>query len=349
MNKYFVIENRLITSSTLLLTLKPGPTTQPLTFQPGQYAVISFKKNGRPTPSRSFSIVNAPSSHGIIQCSIRKKGRFTNAAASLMAGDEVTVAGPFGGFIFDEKRDKKMVLIAGGIGITPFMSMIQYATNNKLTNDITLIYSCNNQNDIPFVQTLIDIEKLSQHFRIIFAISGGPINKLSNQKVITGRITPDVIQQSVGGLYNDKTFFICGPTSFMNAMTGILYEKGVSEDKVMTEAFGKGVGRKKGNVLFWSRKVYILGAIGVVLTIATVMISDLFANLPVSSLFNSSNQNDTDTTNRRQDELDGLINNSSSNQSTPASSTQTTTSAPSSTTKSTPVCTTSQSGITTCV
>jgi ferredoxin-NADP reductase len=340
MNKYFVIDNRPMTASTLLLTFKKGPKTKPLSFQPGQYAVMSFKQKGRPTPARCFSIVNSPTEHGIIQCSIRRKGKFTNAAASLRVGDEVNISGPFGGFVFDERRDRKIVLIAGGIGITPFMSMIQYATNNKLTNEITLIYNCSDQNDIPFVEQLIDIEKHNPHFKIIFTISNGPMDRFNDQNVKAGRITNDIIEGAVKGTYRDKTFFVCGPASFMNAVTNILFEKGVSEDKVMTEAFGQGSGRKIVKTHSWPRKVYTFGAVGVVLATTAVMASDLFTNFPVYSLFNSSNQENQNSTNSRQDDLDNLINNSTT--TTPTTTTQTNST-------STPKCTTTQSGVTTCV
>jgi ferredoxin-NADP reductase len=346
MNKYFVIDNRHITDSTLLLTFKKGPNTKPISFQPGQYAVISFRQNGRPTPARCFSIVNSPTEHGIIQCSIRKKGRFTNAAAGLRVGDEVNISGPFGGFVFDERYDRKIVLIAGGIGITPFMSMIQYATKNKLTNEITLIYNNSNQNDIPFVEQLIDIEKHNPHFNIVFTISNGPIDRFDDQNMKAGRITNNIINDAVKGIYGDKTFFVCGPSAFMNAMTDILFENGVSEEKVMTEAFGHGSGRKIEKTHSWPRKVYTFGVVGVVLATTAVMVSDLFTNLPIRSLFNFSNQEDQNSTNSRQDELDNQINGTSSGQPT---STQTTVNSSTSNSKSAPVCTTTQSGVTTCV
>lgn len=354
MNKYYVLGNQKLTSSTLLLTLKIDPRAKPMNFQPGQYAVISFKQNGRPTPARCFSIVNSPSDHGILQCSIRKKGKFTSAAANLREGDVVNISGPFGGFVFDEHRDRKMVLIAGGIGITPFMSMIQYATNNKLTNDITLIYNCSNQNDIPFFDQLIEIQERNPHFKIIFTISNGPINRLANQNVHSGRITSEVINTAVDNQYDEKTYFICGPSGFMDAMTSILYDKGVSEEKVMTETFGQKSGQKKNKTHRWPRNVYALSALGVVIATTSVMASDLLMNLPVSLLFNSSNQEDSNSTNGRQDDLDRLVNglpaeDNGAPSSAATAPTQTTTKAPIPTAKPNPVCTTTQSGVTTCV
>jgi ferredoxin-NADP reductase len=356
MNKYVVIGNQHLTPSTLLLTLKQGSKTKPLSFKPGQYAVISFKQKGRPTPARCFSIVNSPTTNGIIQCSIRIKGRFTNAVSSLKEGDVVNIGGPFGGFVFDEDRDRDMVLIAGGIGITPFMSMIQYATNNKLTNNITLIYNCSDQNDIPFYEQLIDIEKRNPYFKIVFSISKGPIDRFSGYIVKSGRINPEIIEQAVNGSYRNKTFFICGPTAFMNAVTDILFDKGVSEDKIMIEAFGQGSNFQKSNVRNWPFNVYVLGAIGVVLASFLIMIGDLLKTVPLSASSTPNSVNSSSTTNSRQDELNNLINssdddNGNSNQTTTNNNSTMTTPAATTQTNSTstPKCTTTQSGVTTCV
>jgi ferredoxin-NADP reductase len=290
----------------------------------------------------------------------------------LQNGDEVTVSGPFGGFVFDERRDRKMVLIAGGIGITPFMSMIQYATNNNLTNEITLIYNCSNQNDMPFVEQLINIEKRNPYFNIIFTVSNGPTDRFNDEYVKSGRITDEIIKDAVKGIYDDKTYFICGPSVFMSAMANILYKSGVLEDKVMTEAFGQGSDQKREKAHSWPSNVYTLGAIGVILATTAVMATDLLNNLPVYSLFNSSNQESLTNTNGRQDELDKLVNSlpalndnkpssvlvtngASSNSNNTSSSqskstpTQTTTKVPTPASKPAPVCTTTQSGVTTCV
>ncbi|MEI7683275.1 MAG: FAD-dependent oxidoreductase [Candidatus Saccharibacteria bacterium] len=115
MHKYFVTQNKHITPTTLLLSLKKRSNTKPFLFQPGQYAAISFKHHHRPTTTRCFSIVSSPTEMDILQFSARSNGRFTKALNDLTVGDEVTVRGSFGAFVFDPARDKDAVLIAGGI------------------------------------------------------------------------------------------------------------------------------------------------------------------------------------------------------------------------------------------
>lgn len=339
MYRYHVIGNQNLTSSTLLLTLKRNQNTKPLLFQPGQYTAISFKRKGRPTPARCFSIVNSPTDKDIIQCSIRKKGRFTRALTELRPGDEVKVAGTFGGFIFDPEYDTDMVLIAGGIGIAPFMSMIQYATNMKLSNKITLIYGVRNQNDVPFSEQLKELEKRNPRFKYMINV---------------GRIDSKIIDSAAKSLYKGKSYFICGPPQFMKAMTETLLQKGVDEDDIMTETFSQGLGVKAGDGPNLPSSVYKIGAIGMVLASFTVMVGDLIANMPVFSASQPTTQTDSaNSSNSRQDDLDGLINGSSEdNSNTGTTTTKNTTTTSSNSTKattSTPKCTTTQSGVTTCV
>jgi len=66
MHKFYVSGNQPLTPTTLLLTLKKDPSTKPFSFQPGQYASLSFKKRGRPTPTRCFSIVNSPTDQSVL-------------------------------------------------------------------------------------------------------------------------------------------------------------------------------------------------------------------------------------------------------------------------------------------
>lgn len=367
MHKYFVANNQLLTPTTLLLTLRKRSGSRPFIFQPGQYAAISFRRGGRPSPARCFSIVSSPTDPDILQFSMRVKGRFTNGLAGLKVDDKVRVRGPFGGFVFDAKRDFEMIMLAGGIGITPLMSMIRYATNTGLTNNITLIYSCQNQDDVPFAEQLKSVASLNPHFRVIFMISQGPTDKFTGQSVFTGRITPEIIDQAVARSYADKSFFICGPSPFMKGMSQILLDKGASNSRIMTEAFSQGPNNQTGKVQSWPFNMYVLSGVGVALGSFVVMVSDLLKTLPPSSILNPSSITTLSSlTNSRQTNLDQLVNNLPATVSTaPATSaatsalqqTGTTTTTPTVTTPApitpTPVptlkCITTQSGTRICV
>jgi ferredoxin-NADP reductase len=309
MHKYNVVATEQIAPTTQLITLKHTQPWKAFNHQPGQYAAISFKKGIRPTPARCFSIVSSPIDQDILQFSMRTKGHYTQALQGIKEGDEVSVRGPFGGFIFDTMHDGDVVFLAGGIGITPFMSMVRFAANLRISNQVRLLYSCRSQDDIPFRDDLIELEKKNPNFKVLFIIGDGPIDKLTGQKVEKGRITPDIIGSAISEQWQDQTFFICGPPPFMNGMLGELKEHGVQKNKIKTEAFGQGQNQQTGKVRDWPLNMYIFGGVGLAAASFIVMASDMFKTLPPSSLVGSKSITSAKKlTNTREVNLDFLVN-----------------------------------------
>lgn len=247
------------------------------------------------------------------------------------------------------------------------MSMIQYAEKTDLTNKIILLFGCQNQDDVPFFEQLKQLEKRNPHFKAVYIIGKGPTDKFINQKVATGRITPEIIDRTAQGAYNKKTFYVCGPPPFMKSMVKILQDKKVPEGKIMTEAFSQGPNRQTGKIRSWPFNIYVLSALGVALGSFIVMVSDLLKTSPPSSISSSSNAfSSSSLTNSRQTNLDKLVNSlpdvintapatdaatkalqqSNTNTSAPTTSSGSN-SAPAS--APAPKCTTTQSGVTTCM
>jgi len=369
MYKYRVARNERITPSTILLTLHKDAQSRPFAFAPGQYAAISFVQRGRPTPARCFSIVSSPTDPDILQFSTRTKGRFTNALAGVPVGGEVIVRGAFGGFVFDSSRPSDTVLLAGGIGITPFMSMIQFASATQMKNKITLVFSCQTQDDIPFYNQITSLQSKNPNFNAVFVIGTGPTDKLSNQHVETGRISTELLDKLTASKYADKSFFICGPPPFMKAAVNMLRGRHTPGNNIITEAFSQGPNRQTGAIASWPLNVYSLGAVGLALGAAAIAVSDLLKALPPKALIESTNIAPIlASTNTRQQDLDALVNNlapqsvtapesaavqaanAAANAPTPTVSTpKSSGTAPSQPVQRAKVCTTTQSGITTCI
>ncbi len=309
MHKYSVVSNEALTPTTTIITLRLDVTERPFAFVPGQYAAISFYHKSRPSAARCFSIVSSPTEPGILQFSMRNGGRFTRALSRVPVGGTIEVRGPFGGFVFDQIRDRQAVFLAGGIGITPFMSMIRYLSQIQAPNEITLLYSCRNQDDIPFFEELKRLEQSNPHFHVSYVIGQGATDKLHGQTVKTGFISPEVIDGVVHGAYAERSFYICGPPPFMKGMTNILRAKGTAEDRILTEAFGQGSNRQTGKLRSWPFNIYVMGAVGVALGSLIVMAVDLLKTLPPTTLLGLSNAEAAPaSTNSRQADLDQLVN-----------------------------------------
>lgn len=383
MHKYIVDTAEQITATTLLLSLKEQEGQRLFSFQPGQYAAVSFYHKNRPTPARCFSIVSSPTEQRTLQFGMRTRGRFTKAVANLQPGNIVNVRGPYGGFVLNPECDDDVVFLAGGIGITPFMSMVSHASNVHATTKITLIYSCQTQDDIPFLAELSDLSRQNPNLKVVFAVGSGSIDKLTGLTATVGRVTPDLLDGTLNNSYHSRAFYICGPPLYMNAMSKTLQTKGVTKDRIMTEAFAQGSYPQTGKIRNWPYNIYVLGAVGVVLGSLAITVSDILKILPPASIINSANLAPTLTsTNSRQQDLDALVNglpalssnapgsaavqaanNTAATTTTPSADANTTvsnTAATASTASQTPLvkpapaptpktCTTTQSGVMTCV
>ncbi len=309
MHKYHVTSADQVTDSTVVLNLEPASVRKPFLFSPGQYAAISFYHKGRPTPARCFSIASSPTDQDTLRFGMRTKGRFTKSVANLKPGDVVKVRGPYGGFVLDIAGNDDVVFLAGGIGITPFMSMLSYATHVQASTRIVLFYSCQTQDDIPFLDELRSYEQNNPNIKVIFVVGHGDINQLIGLSAATGQLTPDLIDSVLTGGYENRTFYTCGPPPYMNAMVKTLKKKGVKQNHIITEAFAQGSQLQTGKVQSWPYNIYVISTASLILGSLAVTISDMLKTLPPQTLLNSANLAPTLTSsNSRQRDLDTLVN-----------------------------------------
>jgi len=371
MHIYRVVANDRLTPSTIRVTLElDAKNKRPFIFSPGQYAAISFLRNGRPSVARCFSIVSSPTRVNQLQFSMRTHGRFTTALARVNIGDVVQVRGPYGGFVFDPERHGDSIFIAGGIGITPFMSMVQYATDTQSARKVSLIYGVQSQDDVPFHVDLDALMARNPNLDVTYAVSKGAVDAITVGQVVNGRVNTDLLRSKLIG--TSKTVFICGPPAFMNGMVKSLTGLGVPRHQIITEAFNQGPHRQTGKVASWPQNMYTLGALGVAIGSLAIMVIDIMKSLPSTPLTATEGPNTPLTTSgQREKDLDALVNGLTENLNRPNSptvgvaptTTQSTASSstPQQSTTPTPVvstpapapvqqkCTTSQSGVTTCV
>jgi ferredoxin-NADP reductase len=310
MANYKVIANQSITPSTQLLTLQYVKGER-MVFRAGQYAAINGFTGKRAMPVRCFSFVTSPTDSEILQFSMRVKGHFTKTVVGFSIGDEVHVQGPYGGFVMNNQPGGKAVFLAGGIGITPFMSMIRFATITHATTDIRLVYSSQSQDDIPFVDELKMHKAQNPYFSPTFVISKGPRDILAGYNSVEGRITTEVLESTVGVSYGDinTSFYICGPPPFMNGMLQLLLSKGINKSRINTEAFSQGRNRQTGLVRDWPFSMYGLTALGTTASLLAITAGDFIRTVPsLTTTKNSLSLGASTTANQRQADIDAVIN-----------------------------------------
>jgi glycine betaine catabolism B len=208
----------------------------PFAFVPGQFLNVSFWIGGA-RMNRSYSISSSPTPRDYVELTVRREPR---GAVSrhiddlLKVGDQIEAGGPVGRFTFTGTEADSIVLIAGGVGITPMMSITRYLTERSWAGDIFFIYACRAPADFIFADEVAALQRLNPKLRVAVTMSR---TEGTDWKGRRGRITKELLTQTVPDLAS-RRIHLCGPPAMMDATKAILTELGVAPDQVKTELFG---------------------------------------------------------------------------------------------------------------
>lgn len=194
----------------------------PLEFSPGQFLFVSFKQDGLPEESHPFTI---SSSNDKLELSIKSLGDYTRSLPALRPGTPALVEGPFGRFSYLEAEHERQVWVAGGIGITPFLSMAKSLSAKGGDYDIDLLYCTKAPAEAVF---LPELEQLAADW------PGLRVRTYFSDE--QGRLTADKLIALVGELA-ERDFFLCGPPPMMRSLRQQLRDSGVDNKLIHSEEF----------------------------------------------------------------------------------------------------------------
>ncbi|HXI71594.1 MAG TPA: photosystem P840 reaction-center cytochrome c-551 [Verrucomicrobiae bacterium] len=206
-----------------------------LAAKPGQFLTFSFLFDGKKV-IRSYSICSSPAATGYVEITPKRIG---NGCASIYLNDRAEVgmtveaSGPYGQFCLDEAKHKRVVLIAGGSGITPMMAMLRHIDDYCLPTSATLLYSVRTNDDIIFRSELEGLRTRLNNFQYHILLSQ-PTAEWSGPK---GRLNREFVESKIKEPASNY-FFICGPGPFMDAACQILSSLGVAPETIIQESFG---------------------------------------------------------------------------------------------------------------
>ena len=208
----------------------------PFTYLPGQFLTLHIAPRGTPI-KRSYTIASTPTWRDRIEITVKREpyglvSRWLHD--ELQVGDEVEIEAPNGTFIFTGEQAERVMLIGGGVGITPMMSVVRYLTESNWTGRITLILSFRSLRDYIFREEIEKLKARNSNLDVIVTMSG-PVEEA--WPGTRGRITSALLASAVQDISTGRTH-ICGPPSMMESVKAALLGLGAAEAQIKTEAFG---------------------------------------------------------------------------------------------------------------
>ncbi len=223
------------THNVFTLELSPPNGTRVPEYLPGQFHFLSLYRDDRHNgEEHPFTISSSPTTEGALTSTIKASGDFTATVGETMEGAQARVQGPFGRFSYLLAPSDDLVMIAGGIGITPFMSMLRQMRDTSADLSVTLLYANRTDEDIAFRDELAEIATGELPRLALTHVLSEPAEGWEGE---VGLVNRDKIHRFVGGDLNEKTFFVCGPPMMMNSVVRKLRKLGVHAGQIHTERF----------------------------------------------------------------------------------------------------------------
>jgi ferredoxin-NADP reductase len=185
--------------------------------------------------TRGFSVASAPHEDSIMVTTRLRDTAFKRVLKAMPLETEVKIEGPFGNLRLHNDVKRTAVFLAGGIGITPFRSILLDVAKKKLPHHIFLFFSNRRPEDAPFLDELQALEKRNVNYRLIGTMTEMKESKaswLGERGFITKKMLDKHLEKAPSPIY-----YIAGPPVMVNALHAMFRESGVDDDDIRTEEF----------------------------------------------------------------------------------------------------------------
>lgn len=201
-----------------------------LRYLPGQFAFLSLHSSRISQESHPFTLCSSPTRTDGIEFTIRASGDWTARVDAALKGARAVIDGPYGQFSYMLKNNGQgIILIAGGVGITPMMSMLRCMVDSREQLPVSLVWSCRTGKDMVYTGELEAIAAALPHFRFVPHLTGGSRG--------TGRLDEQKLALLLKGCSTDSTIFVCGPPPFTASLVRQLPRLGFSRRAIHSERF----------------------------------------------------------------------------------------------------------------
>ncbi|MFA6163611.1 MAG: 2Fe-2S iron-sulfur cluster-binding protein [Methylobacter sp.] len=216
--------------------VNPAGGEIPFQYLPGQFLTLDIEPRGIPT-RRSYTIASTPTWRDRIEITVKREEHGLVSGwlhDELKPGDSLKLLAPNGTFIFTGDNAPSIVLIGGGVGMTPLMSVARYLTDSQWPGNIHMLLSFREPGDYLFREEVASLQSRNPNLKVTVTLSNpgeepwlGP----------TGRIDKAFLERTIPNPA-DQRVHLCGPPPMMDAVKAALSDLGVPTSQIKTEAFG---------------------------------------------------------------------------------------------------------------
>ncbi len=210
-------------------------------FQAGQFLTVRMRVAGQEC-ARCYSISSAPHATGYLEISVKRLGLVSNALhAAIRPGAALFVRTPAGAFTYPAGDDRPILMLAGGVGITPLISMLRHAIATEPARPVTLLYGARTQAELAFRDELRISTLRHPQVQVHFAISG----EAAGPDCYPGHVDEKLLRATVSDVPH-SICFICGPSQMIDSMRSTLASLGVPPKQIRYELFEAAIAAAAG-------------------------------------------------------------------------------------------------------
>lgn len=217
--------------------VEPSADRLPFDFLPGQFLQVEVEPEPGKPVRRSYTIASSPTQRAYVELTVKREeqgvvSRYLHD--NVKVGDRIKVSGPFGTFTFTGSDAESIVLIAGGVGITPMMSVLRYLTDTAWPGEIFFVYGARSTDEFVFRWELEQLERRHERLHVFATMQRTPGTVWFGPE---GLLTQQMLEAAVPDIVHRRVH-LCGPPPMMTAVKRLLTELGVPEAQIHSEAFG---------------------------------------------------------------------------------------------------------------
>ncbi|HNV69708.1 MAG TPA: FAD-binding oxidoreductase [Candidatus Ozemobacteraceae bacterium] len=206
-----------------------------ITFKPGQYVQACREMPDDEPLYRGYSMANSPLRPDVIELNVRlvEGGMMSPYLHSLKVGDQLRMSGPYGDFFLQEKTDRSVVCVAGGVGLAPMKSIIRYITEKRIQRKVYLFYGARTLPLLYDHQDFVDLAKANPNFIYVPALSDDNVG--ADWQGHRGFIT--TVFSKVFPEGEPAEAYLCGPPVMIDALLPLLKQKGIQSQDIYYDKF----------------------------------------------------------------------------------------------------------------